>query len=122
MARLALSPTSLTKTASALNITDLIAAGTLGSNTGVSFSNSGREFLAITVAAGSSTCTVNIGTTVEGQAVSSLTPTITAGKTSTLGPFPADENQTGANAGQIFVDFGTPANVTVALLQFAGVS
>jgi hypothetical protein len=122
VARLALTPTALTKTASALNITDLIATGTLGTNTGVSFANSGREFLAVTVAAGSSTCSVNIGTTVEGAQPPALTPTIPASKTSLLGPFPFDENQTGASAGQIFVDFGTPANVTVALLQFVGVS
>lgn len=121
MARLALTPTALTKL-TPLQITDLIAAGTLGSNTGVSFSNSGREFLVVTVATGGSTCTINIGTTIEGSAVASLTPTVTALKTSILGPFPADINQTGGNAGQVFIDFGTPANVTVALLQFAGVS
>lgn len=119
MSRLALTPTALTRL-TALDLTTAIAAGTLGSNTGVSFANSGREFLAVSVAAGSSTCTVNIGTTIEGQAVTALTPTVAASNTSLLGPFPADVNQTGGNAGQVFIDFGTPANVTVALLQFNG--
>lgn len=121
MARLALTPAPTTRL-TALNLTDLIAAGVIGANTGVSFSNSGRELLVVTVAAGGSTCTVFIGTTIEGSAVASLTPTLTASKTQILGPFPADVNQTGANAGQVFVDFGTTANVTVALVQFVGVS
>ena len=122
MARLALTPTSLTKL-TALNITDLIAAGTLGANTGVSFANNGVVFLAVTVGAGASTCTVNIGTTVEGSAVSALTPALTTSKTSLLGPFPADVNQTGANAGQVWVDFGAASHVTgVALVKFQGVT
>jgi hypothetical protein len=121
MARLSLTPSPLPKTGASapLNLTALIAAGTLGSNTGVTFANSGREFLVITVAAGGSTCTVDIGTTIEGQAVTAITPTLTASVTEVIGPFPADENQQGA---VMNVDFGTPANVTVALLQFAGVN
>lgn len=121
MARLTLTPTQLPKTGASapLNITSLIAAGTLGSNTGVSFANSGREFLALTMGSSASTAIVNIGTTVEGQAVTSITFNPTVSVTSIIGPFPADENQPGA---LIFVDFGTPANVTgVALLQFVGV-
>lgn len=121
MTRLALTPTVLSGL-TALNLTDLIAAGTLGSNTGVSYSNSGQQFLAVAVASGGSTCTLNIGTTIEGQAVASLSITLTASKTQLLPPFHADVNQTGANAGQVWVDFGTPANVTVALVQFQGAS
>jgi hypothetical protein len=117
MSLLSLTANQLTRL-TPLQITDLIAAGTLGSNTGVTFTNSGKEFLAVTVAAGGSTCTIKIGTTVEGQAVTSLTPTITASKTSLIGPFPSDVNAAG---GIVEVDFGTPANVTVSLLQFAGV-
>lgn len=116
MTRLALNPTSLTRL-TALNLTDLIAAGTLGSNTGVSFANDTTVFLAVDVASGGSTCTINIGTTVEGSPVTALTPTLTASKTNLLGPFAADVDQSGANAGQVWIDFGTPANVTVALLK-----
>lgn len=122
MARLALTATRLTGAPTPQQITDLIAAGTLGSNTGVSFSNSGAELLLVTVGAGGSTCSVNIGTTVEGSQPPALTPTLTASKTHVFPPFPRDFNQTGASAGQVFVDFGTPANVTVALLQFIGAS
>ena len=121
MARLALVPTAVSGL-TAISLTDLIAAGTLGANTGVSYANSGREFLAVAVAAGGSTCTVNIGTTIEGQAVTSLTITLTASKTMVIPPFHSDVNQTGANAGQAWVDFGTAANVTVALLQVLGTS
>lgn len=121
MARLSLTPTQLPKTGASapLNLTALIAAGTLGANTGVTFSNSGREFLVIAVASGGSTCTVNIGATIEGQAVTAITPTLTASVTEIIGPFPADEDQPGGVT--VNVDFGTPANVTVALLQTVGV-
>jgi hypothetical protein len=122
MARLALTPAVLAGAPTPVQITDLIAAGTLGSNTGVSFSNSGTEMLFVAVAAGGSTCNVKIGTTVEDQAVADKTPALTAGKTHVLPPFPRDFNQSGANAGQVFVDFGTPANVTVLLVRFQGVS
>lgn len=101
-----------------LNLTALLAAGTLGSNTGVSFTNTGREVLYVSTAVGGSTCTVAIGTTIEGQSVASLTPTLTASTIGILGPFPADENQPG---GTMTITFGTPANVTVALVQNAGV-
>jgi hypothetical protein len=117
MARLALTPTVLAKNAPT-DITTLLAAGTLGANTGVSFSNSGREFLVVSVAAGGSTCSVNIGTTTEGQQPPALTPALTASKVEIFPPFPFDEDQPAT--GLMWVDFGTPANVTVALIQFAG--
>jgi hypothetical protein len=70
-------------------------------------------------ATGTSTALVNIGTTVEGQAVTAITLNPAASAISVIGPFPTDENQPG---GLIYVDFGTPTNVIgVALLQNAGV-
>lgn len=120
MSLLTLTPTQLPKTGAAapLNLTTLTAAGALGSNTGVTWSNSGREFLVVNVAAGGSTCSIAIGTTIEGQAVSPLTPTLTASAWNVIGPFPTDEEGAG---GMMTVTFGTPANVTVALVQFVGV-
>lgn len=120
MTLLSLTATQQPKTGSSapVNLTSLMAAGTLGANTGVSFVNTGREVLFVNTAVGGSTCTVAIGTTIEGQAVASITPTLTASAIGVIGPFPADENQPG---GTIQVTFGTPANVTVALMQNAGV-
>jgi hypothetical protein len=120
MSLLTVTPTQFPKTGSGapLNLTSLMAAGTLGSNTGVSFSNTGKEVLFVNVASGGSTCSIAIGTTIEGQAVSALTPTLTASAVNVIGPFPSDENQPG---GTMTITFGTPANVTVALGQFVGV-
>lgn len=102
-----------------LNLTALLTAGTLGANTGVSFVNTGREVLFVLMGSSSSTCSIAIGTTIEGQAVAALTPTLTTSATNIIGPFPSDENQPG---GLINITFGTPANVTgVALCQFIGV-
>lgn len=119
MSFLTLAATPLPKTgpSAPLNLTGLAAAGTLGSNTGVTWSNSGREFLVVNVASGGSTCSIAIGTTIEGQTVPALTPTLTSSAFNIIGPFPADET----SAGTMTVSFGTPANVTVALCQFVGV-
>jgi hypothetical protein len=118
MTLLTLTPTQLPRTSSApLNLTTLVAAGTLGSNTGVTWANTGREFLAVTVTSGGSTCSVAIGTTIEGQAVSPISLTLTSSATNLIGPFATDETLAGA----MTVNFGTPANVTVALVQYVGV-
>lgn len=119
MSVLTLTPTQLPRTGALapVNLTTLLAAGVVTGDTGVTWQNTGREFLLVAVASGGSTCTIPIGTTVEGQAVSSLTPTLVASATNVLGPFPTDEEL----AGMITVNFGTAANVTVALLQYVGV-
>jgi hypothetical protein len=117
---LTLTATQFPKTGASapLNLTSLLTAGTLGANTGVTFTNTGREILFIQLGASSSTCSIAIGTTIEGQAVAALTPTLTTSAINVIGPFPSDENISGA----IQVTFGTPANVTgVALGQFIGV-
>lgn len=120
MSNLTLTPTLLPKTGASapLNLTSLLTAGTLGANTGVTWSGTGREILYIQVGASTSTCSIAIGTTIEGQAVAALTPTLVASAINVIGPFPSDE----MSAGMMTVTFGTPANVTgVALLQFVGV-
>lgn len=120
MTLLSLTPTQQPRTGAAapVNLTSLMAAGTLGANTGVSFTNTGKEVLYANVTSGGSTCSVAVGTTVEGQSVNPIPLTLSSSAINVIGPFPADENQPG---GTIQVTFGTPANVTVALLQNAGV-
>lgn len=121
MALLSLTATPQPKTGTnaPLNLTALLAAGVIGSNTGVSFSNTGKEVLYVQQSATPSTIVVTIGTTIEGQPVSSITLTGVASAIQMVGPFPADENQPG---GLINITITTPANVTgVALVQNAGV-
>lgn len=121
MARLALTPTAQPKTGSAapVNLTSLLAAGTLGSNTGVSFTNTGREVLYVQSGATATTANVAVGTTIEGQTVPAIPLTLHASAVDMIGPFPTDENQP---SGQIYVDFAAAANVTgVALVQNGGV-
>lgn len=120
MTLLSLTATAQPRTGSSapVNLTALMAAGTLGGNTGVSFVNTGREVLYANVASGGSTGSVAIGTTIEGQPVTAIPLTLTSSAVNVIGPFPADENQPG---GTITVTFGTPANVTCALLQNSGV-
>lgn len=121
MTLLTLNPTQQPKTGSGapLNLSALLAAGTLGSNTGVSFSNTGHEVLYIQLGSSASTDIVAIGATVEGQAVTAINESPTVSAISMVGPFPSDENQPG---GTIQVTFGTPGNVTgVALVANVGV-
>jgi hypothetical protein len=118
---LTLTPIQLPKTGAAapLNLTALLTAGALGANTGVTWSNTGRESLFVQVGATTSTCSIAIGTTIEGQAVAPLTPVLVANSINVIGPFPTDEE---SSNGMISVAFGTPANVTgVSLLQSVGV-
>lgn len=120
MSLLTLTPTQLPRTGAAapLNLTSLMAAGVIGSNAGVTWSNTGREFLVVNVATGGSTASVVIGTTIEGQAVAPITLTLTASAINIIGPFPSDETLNG----QMTVNFGTPANVSgIALTQYVGV-
>lgn len=121
MTRLSLTATLEPGTGSAapLNVTTLVAAGTLGSNTGVSFVNTGKEVLLVQSGSSATTATVEIGTTIQGQTVTPIVLNLHANDLDMIGPFPAVENQ----AGQlIWVDFATPADVTgVALVQRIGV-
>jgi hypothetical protein len=120
MSLLTLTPTQLPRTGSAapLNLTSLMTAGVIGANTGVTWTSTGREFLVINVATGGSTASVVIGTTIEGQAVSPISLTLTPTAINTFGPFPTDETLNGV----MTVNFGTPANITgIALVQYVGV-
>jgi hypothetical protein len=77
---------------------------------------SGANPPAANTSAGTGTVTVDIGTTVESEAVTGIPLTLISGVGNVIGPFPADENQPGGTT--MNVDFGTPIQVTgVALLQ-----
>jgi len=118
MARLALNPTAQprTGTGAPLNLTALVNAGVLGANTGVSFASTGREALYVLCGGTTSTALVNIGTTVEGVTPAAISLALIISVINVIGPFPLDEDQPGGTT--IWVDFGTPANVTgVALVQ-----
>jgi hypothetical protein len=102
-----------------LNLTALLAAGALGSNTGVEFTNSGREVLYVQCGTAASTIVVTIGSTVEGQPVTSLTLNGVTSDIVMIGPFNTDfDVQPGS---LVEVTFGTPANVSgVALVANSG--
>jgi hypothetical protein len=121
MALLSLTATQLPKTGASapLNLTSLLAAGVLTGYTGVSFVNTGKEVLYANVTSGASTCSIAIGTTVEGEPVTSLTPALVSSAINVIGPFPGDEDVQPGNL--IEVTFGTVSAVTVALLQNVGV-
>ncbi len=125
MSLLTLTPTVLAAGGgSPSNLTALLAAGALGSNTGVLFTNSGREILVVqTGSGGSTTVTSDIGTTVQGQTVPGVAPgSAQAASTIQLyGPYPSQyDRQDGTS--DIEVDFGTAANVEgVVLLYLPGV-
>jgi hypothetical protein len=117
-----LTPTSEAKpgqAAAPLDLTALLTAGVVGANTGVTFVNSGKETLYVQMGTAVSTIVVTIGSTVEGQGVSSITYSgLVASHIYEIGPFNSDFD--GA-ASVVTVTFGTPANVAgVALVSNAG--
>lgn len=95
----------------------------LGSDTGVQWSNTGREVLAIQCATGdATTATENVGVTVLGQAVEPFTASVPVTTTTPifLGPFSASFNQTdGLNS--VYIDFAASTGISVAVLQMPGV-
>lgn len=119
MALQTLTPTPLTK-AQALNLTSLLTS--LGSNTGVSFVNTGREFLVVSVGSTATTLTSDIFLTIQGQTVSpASTGPLATSAISVLGPWPSQFNKTDGSY-TVEVDFSSTTGVTVALLQMVGVS
>jgi hypothetical protein len=117
-----LTPTQQPKTGTGapVNLTALLAAGGLGSNTGVEFTNSGREVLYVQQTSTPTTIIVAIGTTVEGEPVTPITFSGVASAIQMVGPFNQDEDfQPG---GIIEVTFGVAADITaVALVQNTGI-
>jgi hypothetical protein len=103
----------------ALNRSALLAAGALGGATGVEFVNSSREVLSIQQGTAATNFTVVIGTTVEGEPVTSITYTGIASAIQEIGPFNSDFDV--EPGGWIQVTFATAANITgVVLVQNSG--
>jgi hypothetical protein len=102
-----------------LNLTTMLAAGALGSNSGVEWVNGNREVLYIQQGTAKSDFTLSVGTTIEGQSVQSITYTGVANDIQFIGPF---DSLFDVNPGDfIQVTFATPANVTgVALVSNSG--
>jgi hypothetical protein len=118
---LQLTPTVQPKPSSgeALNLTSLLAAGTLGSAGGVEFVNDNRSVLYIEQGTAATNFTLAVGAQVEGQDVESITYTGVASDIQRLGPFDSDYNTEPGDL--IQVTFATPADVTgVALVLDPG--
>lgn len=114
MARQTLTPQPFTKTA-LLNPTYQSLTGF----TGVQWQNTGREVLAVINGATASTATLNIGSTIEGQAVTPFTVVLPTNNTVPQFLAPLDHYFTQPD-GNIYVDLSSVATVTVALLQLPG--
>lgn len=112
-----LTPVPFVADGAGLDVTAQLAAPT---QTTLQFANSGREILFVAAAASSETVTVDIGTTVLGQAVTNFSAvTLTSTHTVAFGPFHTADDQPGGNTVQIVLS--TTTSITVALLQMAGV-
>jgi hypothetical protein len=118
---LQLTPTVQPKpsTGQALNLTTLLAAGSIGSAGGVEFVNDNRSVLYIEQGTAATNFTLAVGATIEGQPVSSITYTGVASDIQRLGPFDSAYNVEPGDLVQ--VTFATPADVTgVALVRDPG--
>lgn len=108
-----------TESSTPVDLTALLAEGSLGSNTGVEFVNDNRSVLYIEQGTAVTNFTVAIGATVEGEPVSSITYTGVASHIQFIGPF--DDVEDVQPGDLIQVTFATAANVTgVALISNSG--
>ena len=112
-----LTPTSLVPNG-VLDLTGALAAPT---QTTLQFSNTGLQFLAAAPTAGAETVTVDIGVTILGQTVANFPAvTLISGHIELFGPFSSQDNTPGTNTATVVLS--TTTAITVALLQFTGVS
>lgn len=105
------------------NLTAALAASPLGSNTGITFPNTGREtvYVQTNATSGGTTVTSDIGTTVQGQAVPGIQVTQAPSLIQRYGPYPSQYDAPGG-ANTVEIDFGTPANVSgVVVVRQGGV-
>ena len=93
----------------------------LGSNTGMTFQNTGKELILVATTGNGTTVTEKIGSTVQGQSVTAPTVTVqaTTPTPEILGPFPSDYNAPGGNT--VELDFSSSTGVSVAVIRFQGV-
>lgn len=107
----------------ALTVQDVVRTGleatyAAANGDGNSFNNTGREILHIKNGATDCVVTVQTPRTVDGQAVTARTVTVTATEERFIGPFPpAIFNQGGSNGDVVFVDYDDVSNVTVAVIR-----
>ncbi|MEV7770584.1 hypothetical protein [Kitasatospora sp. NPDC086791] len=108
MARLALTATSQPKTGSAspLNLTSLLASGTLGANTGVSFVNTGREVLHVAVGQLAPPTAPSVSTATTGGTVAAGTYQVEVSYTNASG-------ETVASASSSVTTTGSTSTITV---------
>lgn len=112
-----LTPVQLVPDGAGLDLTAQLAGPT---GVTLQFANTGREILVVAAGAVSETATVDIGTTVLGQAVSNFTTvSLTNAHTVIFGPFHSLLDQPGGSVVQVVLS--TTTSITVALLQFVGV-
>lgn len=118
MARLTVTPQPFTKAGSLLVPT----YATVGANTGIQWSSTGREVLAIINGATASTYTINYAPVYGGAVVTPITGNCPTSNTTPqfLGPFNAFFTQNDGN-NDIYIDFSVGTTVTVAVLQMPGV-
>jgi len=114
----AFTATVLSPDAAATDLTSVLA--TPGATT-MTFTNSGQQLLVLTNGATSCTVTLDVGTTVLGQAVTAFTPiTIAANAACVLmGPFHSALNA--PSTATVTVVFSNTTTVKAALVQVTGV-
>lgn len=111
MARTALTVNTISRTG--VDSADTLAAANAD---GHYVQNGGDVFLEV-LNANASTCTVTVQTprTIDGLAVAEMTVDVAQNERMLIGPFPPlTFNQTGTNAGCIYVDFSAVTDVTIA--------
>ena len=112
-----LTPIPLVPNAAGINLTTSLAAPT---NVNLTFTNSGREFLAVAAASTAETVQLDIGVTILGQTVANFTAVaLTNTDTYLFGPFSAQVDAPGTAIAEITLS--TTTSITVALLQFTPV-
>lgn len=94
----------------------------LGSNTGVTFSNDGKSWLEVVTTGTTTTVTEKIGKKLQNQTVNSPTTNVAATTPAPVkfGPYPSDFNLPGTNT--VELDFSSSTGVSVALFHLPGVS
>jgi len=77
-----------------------------------------RTFLHVKAASADVVVTIQIPGTVDGQAITDRTVTVTTGNAEKMiGPFPARDYNQPSDDGQIYVDYDTVTGVTVAAVR-----
>jgi len=94
----------------------------LGSNTGLTFTNDGKSWVEVVTTGTATTVTEKVGRKVQNQTVTSPTTNVAATTPAPVkfGPYPSDFNQPGTQT--VELDFSSSVGVSVALFRLPGVS